>query len=129
MFKTVIELLDDSVLTDLLDTRNKQNYLPLSLAAYCGRNDIFNLILSYQSKVLWVYGALHAVEYLLTDLDTVCHNFSKLFRFFLETKVLLTKCGPKRFLLTKRCLYFISVVPAYFVEIIIITLSAMFTYS
>ena len=71
MFKSTIELLDDEVLAKLMETKNKKNYIPLTLAAFCGRKDIFNLILSYQSKVLWVYGALHAVEYLLTDLDTV----------------------------------------------------------
>ena len=42
-------------------------------------------------------------------------------------RFLLTKCGPERFLLTKCGPYYISVVPAYFVAIIIIT-SAMLAY-
>ena len=71
MFKSCIELLEDDILGKLLDTKNKQDYIPLTLAAFCGRKEIFNLILSYQSKVLWIYGDLHAVEYLLTDIDTV----------------------------------------------------------
>ena len=36
-----------------------------------------------------------------------------------ELAVLLTKCGPKRFLLTKCGPYYISVVRAYFVGIIL----------
>ncbi|XP_075251600.1 transient receptor potential cation channel subfamily V member 6-like isoform X2 [Convolutriloba macropyga] len=71
MFKSCIELLEDDILGKLLDTKNKQDYIPLTLAAFCGRKEIFNLILSYQSKVLWIYGDLHAVEYLLTDIDTI----------------------------------------------------------
>ena len=43
-------------------------------------------------------------------------------------RVLLTKWGPKRFLLTKCGPYYITVVPAYFAGIIIITSSAMFAY-
>ena len=46
---------------------------------------------------------------------------------YLMQQVLLTKCGPERFLLTKCGPYYISVVPAYFVAIIIIT-SAMLAY-
>ena len=53
----------------------------------------------------------------------------KAFHFFLNSvkvtmnqkKVLLTKCGPKRFLLTECGPYNVSVVPVYFVGIIIIT--------
>ena len=96
MFKCCIELLEDETLSELMDERNRQDYIPLTLAAFCGRQEIFKLILSYQSKVLWIYGDLHAVEYLLTDLDTVSHSHSNKSEWYHKTFIKFASITEKK---------------------------------
>ena len=62
-------------------------------------------------------------------METLCRITMQLplFELILKT-VLIAKCGPKLFLLTKCGPYYIGVVPALFAGFIIITSSAMFIY-
>nr|XP_039262260.1 transient receptor potential cation channel subfamily V member 5-like [Styela clava] len=56
---------------NLLESRNRQGFTPLTLAAKLANKDLFDHILELKSSTLWAYGPVTCKEYNLCDLDTI----------------------------------------------------------